>query len=190
MKKPTQKELVSRILERAKEDAMQFEVHDYIPYLDAEHAKIIFPANTHESIDASWVQGQWSEADIRKRITDYLPKAFDWANRKKDYETMRAFGHFIAWAWLLGDRDFSDELLEQDWVAFGKPSFRRIAERYGVSWVELDDGVLAEMPDLGVNIGRDGSLTVDLQHGERQQPMYGDDIVDAAWEHVREEPKN
>lgn len=190
MKKPTQEELVVRIVERAKEDAMQFEVHDYIPYLDAEHAKIILPPSAHESIDASWQQGQWSEEDILKRITDYLPKAFDWANREKDYETMRAFGHFVAWTWLLGDREFSDDLLQEDWIAFGKPSFRRIAERYGVPWGELDNGVFAEMPDLGISLGRDGSVTVDLQPNSDQPTLYGDDIVDAAWEHVREESKN
>lgn len=187
-RRPTQGELLDRILERAKEDPMQLEVHDYIAYLDKEHAKKIYPADTHEKIDASWDQGAWSEADILKRIVDYVPKAFDWANRKKDFETMRAFGHFIAWTWLLGDREFSDMLTCHEWSAFGKPAFRLIAEQYGIAWDGLDDGELAEMPDLGIDLAADGSVTVDMR-SSREAPIYGDDIVDASWEHVRSDDK-
>lgn len=179
---PTQDELMARIVERAQEDAMQFEVPDYVVYLDAEHAKLVYPPNLHAKIESSWSQGQWSANDVRKRIIDYIPKAFDWANRKKDHETLRAFGHFIAWTWLLGDREFSDELAAERWESFGKPSFRKIAEKYGVQWQSLDDGQISEMPDLGINLSADGSVTVDLQGGGEQPVRSHGEIIDAAWE--------
>jgi hypothetical protein len=184
--KPTQDELMARIVMRAQEDAMQFEVPDYIVYLDVDHAKMIYPAEMHSQIDVEWSQGHWSEADVRKRIVEYVPKAFDWANRQKDHETLRAFGHFVAWTWLLGDREFSDELLREEWTAFGKPSFRRIAERYGVAWKDLDNGETAEMPDLGIDLSPDGSVTVDLQGGSNEPPASHDDIIDAAWQEAHE----
>lgn len=187
--KPTQGELLDHILERAKEDPMQLEVPDYIAYLDKEHAKRLYPADVHAKIDASWEQGAWSAADILKRIVDYIPKAFDWANRQKDFETMRAYGHFIAWTWLLGDREFSSCLVRHPWIAFGKPAFRLIAKQYGVAWEPLDDGVLAEMPDLGIDLADDGSVVLDMR-SERVEPMTSEGIMDAAWESVERENKS
>ena len=180
--KPTQEQLMARIVERAQEDAMQFEVPDYVVYLDKEHAKLVYPPEMHAKIDEHWSQGQWSEDDVRKRIVDYVPHAFQWANEKLDYETMRACGHFIAWAWLLGDHEFSDELIGQEWSAFGKPCFRRVAERYGVAWETLDDGVMAEMPDLGIDLDANGGVTVDLTGGSTAPQRSYEDIIDAAWE--------
>ena len=60
--KPTQEQLMARIVERAQEDAMQFEVPDYVVYLDKEHAKLVYPPEMHAKIDEHWSQGQWSRS--------------------------------------------------------------------------------------------------------------------------------
>lgn len=181
VKQPTQQELVDRIRQRAEEDLLGAEIPDYASYLDAEHARIAFPNMSKKTLQ-SWTQGQWSEADVVKRISEYLKHAFDWANRERDMESLRAFTHFVAWTWLLGDRGFSKLIEVIPWDHYGKQHFRTIAERYGVDWKKLDDGKLKEMPKLDdVELTKEGGILLGGAKAKTSSFPSIEEIGESAW---------
>lgn len=183
VRKPAKEEIVKRIKARAYHDILNLEVPDYARYLDPASLREAIPS-IDEKIARSCTEETWSEQEFLRLITEYLPKAFDWANREKDMETARAFGHFVAWTWLIGDVDFSSLIEMLPWEQYGKPHFRMIAERYDVDWSKMDDGVLRELPSLGAdNLSPDGGLTANI--GGNPEPSRShktaQEIEDEAW---------
>lgn len=187
VREPTQQELVERIKARAGEDVLNTEVPDYAVYLDREHVEQALPSIS-KSVLSRWTQGQWSEDDVLKRIRDYLPKAFEWANGERDMETLRAMSHFVAWTWVLGDVAFSKIIESLPWDHYGKPHFRLVAERYGVNWREHDDGKLLSMPELDTHLTADGGILLGMDGKpmkDAPSPMVEhesiESMLDEAW---------
>jgi len=133
----TQDQIVARIHERKGDDMLGFEVDEYVPYLDYEHAKaFIKPDVTKEQ----WEADTKDVMDPRDRAFDYMPFAWDKANNCRGISSNRSISHFIAWLWLDGD----DELwptLWKDYRYYGKPQLEQICQYLGIDPTKHDDGV-------------------------------------------------
>jgi len=132
----TQEEIVTRFHERRKGDLLGFEIHEYLPYLDYEHAKPFLKKGV-ESKD--W--GQEKAAPVEK-IKDYMSFAWEKANGCRGISAGRSLQHMVAWLWLDGQDKFLKEWHDlEDYEYYGKPQLVAICQLYGINWKQLDDGV-------------------------------------------------
>lgn len=139
MLKRTQKEIVKRIKERAKQDAFGFEVDEYIPFLEYEYAKEFLKDGISKE---EWEQDGIPFKDPVKMIKDYMPFAWKKANDKRGISAWRSLQHMVAWLWLAGEDEFLKEHNEfQDYEFYGKPQLIAICKKYNIDWKQYDDGV-------------------------------------------------
>lgn len=136
---PTQDEIAARFAARRETDVLGFEVHEYLEWLDFKHAKpFLKPAAA---------EGEWgvdfkplTRTEMLARMLGYMPFAWAKANDCRGISASRSVMHFVAWTWLAGDREFSDEILSMDYQNYGKEILIAICERYKWSWADWDDG--------------------------------------------------
>lgn len=139
---PTQDELIERVNSRKGDDMFGFEINHYAEYLNRESlVKLGSKINPEEPCEVK----PWSRDAVIAEMKDYLAFAFGKANDCRGLSANRSISHYLAWTWLSGDREFSAEILRhytEDYQFYGKLILRKIAERYGWDWSELDDGEL------------------------------------------------
>jgi hypothetical protein len=130
----TQDEILERIRERKDEDMLGFEWHEYVAYLDFDHAKeFLKDTATAEDRNQADING------LRQVMIEYMPFAWDKANNCRGISAGRSLAHYVAWLWLAGD----DELLGalDDYEFYGKDELVRICEHLGLDADTWDDGV-------------------------------------------------
>lgn len=137
---PTQDEIVARIHEQKDGDALGFEWHEYASALDADHADVFCKDDADMS---KWKQVYPDEAAVREAMRHYVPFAWEKANDCRGISSNRSISHYIAWCWLIGDREFSKELedlYDTRYQFYGKPLLVRICDKYCWPWKPLDNG--------------------------------------------------
>ena len=137
----TQDEIVKRIDDRKPKDMFGFEWHEYIGYLDLEHA-VQYLKDDHGMTTESWSKDQADQGDIRTVMIDYMPFAFEKANNCRGISAGRSISHYVAWLWIEGTAE-AESLSEkiQDYDCYGKPQLEMICEHLGINPKEWDDGV-------------------------------------------------
>ncbi len=136
----TQEEIVKRFEERKSKDLLCFEVNEYIPYLDYEHAKPYL--NKKSVYEEEWKPFLFDE--IIERMKEYMPFAWRKANDCRGISANRSVMHYIAWIWLSGDSTFATEIdhqLEYDYYHYGKPILVQICNHYKWDWKQWDNGI-------------------------------------------------
>lgn len=133
----TQDEIVKRIRERIDNDMLGFEWHEYLMYLDYEHAKEFLKP---EADKARWDDSRIvpDDNELKQRAIDYMQFAWDKANGCRGISSSRSISHYIAWIWLMGEDGFDD--LFDDYEFYGKPQLERIGSFLGVDTSIFDDG--------------------------------------------------
>ena len=134
----TQDEIGARVGERQEMDMLGFEWHEYLPYLDFEHAKeYLKPEITTET----WSGGKPIDVDaLKAEMIDYVPFAWEKANGFRGISASRSLSHFLAWFWLLGENEMV-EMLDSDYEFYGKDQLRDITGWLGLDPDKFDDGV-------------------------------------------------
>jgi len=131
----TQEEIVKRFKTRKEHDMFGWEIHEYLDYLDYEHAKPFLKANTKEE---SWEIEKMTPAE---KIKDYMKFAWGKANNCRGISAGRSLSHMVAWLWLDGQDEFLKEWNElRNYEYYGKPQLIAICEKYGIDWKQYDDG--------------------------------------------------
>jgi len=127
----TQSEILARIKERDEGDPFDWEIDEYIVFLDWEHVKdFLIP-------DAD--QGGWNDdfreptrENVLEKMREYMPFAVDKAERGRGLSALRSIMHYTAWVWLLEDDDLL-EVVMVDYEDYGKGILGQISRRYGWS---------------------------------------------------------
>lgn len=133
--------LVARINERKDKDMFGFEWHEYLPHLEPERLMPYVKAGTSVA-DLPPVEPVDREKMLAK-MKDYMSFAFEKAHGERGLSAGRSLMHYVAWTWLAGDADFSDEIdrmsESDDYAPYGLPVLRRICEFYGWDPTALGD---------------------------------------------------
>lgn len=137
---PTQEEIRQRFLERKEKDLLGFEVYEYLDYCGFDWVKenVGFNEKTEftEEMKADFSKPIDRESIINK-MKDYMSFAFEKANNHRGISASRSIMHYVAWTWLAGDRDFSNEI-DRDYYDYGKSILREICKFYSWGWDQWD----------------------------------------------------
>lgn len=137
MDRPTQDEIVARLRERMATDIFGFETREYLTALDFAHAReFLKPEATAE---------KWGEvkAPSLDSMREYMKFAWEKANGCRGISANRSIAHYVAWTWIIGDREFSaaiERMFDKEYRWYGKAILRHICEHYEWDWRSLDDG--------------------------------------------------
>jgi len=142
---PTEQEILKRFKERKPNDPFGFEVNEYLDYLSFDSAMSLVPDDKRAEAEKdrnNWKQRTLDRDAMVKVILDYLPFAWDKANDCRGISAQRSIQHFIAWTWLAGDTEFSDEIdLDfQNYEHYGKEILIKVSKRYGFDYGAHDNG--------------------------------------------------
>jgi len=125
---PTQQEIVDRFNARKDGDMFGFEVSEYVPFLDFEHArpflKAVVTAEEWEKCRKPATRGA-----VVAVMLDYMPFAWEKANDQRGLSAGRSIAHYVAWLWLAGERDLAWEI--EEYTDYGRPQLRKICARFG-----------------------------------------------------------
>jgi len=131
----TQEEIVKKFETRKGHDMFGWEIHEYLDYLDYEHAKPFLKDSVKEE---DWEQEKRTPAE---KIKDYMNFAWEKANNCRGISASRSLSHMVAWLWLDGQDEFLKEWNElRNYEYYGKPQLIAICEKYGIDWKQYDDG--------------------------------------------------
>jgi hypothetical protein len=100
----TQDEIVQRTREAMERDLFGFEAHEYLSYLDFDHAREFLKADMNEAV----VREAWLVSDLNAldaQAKGYLPFWLEKIEGGRGISVGRATQHFTAWKWLLGHSD-------------------------------------------------------------------------------------
>lgn len=143
----TQEEIITRIEEKKKGMLFLWEIEDLVFALTFENAQK-FLKEDHTMTKEEWKQ--YKETNIISAIRDYIPFAIEKAVNHRGISAERSVAHFRSWVWLLEN----DELLsfidnESNYMQYGAPIIKRVAEEYGViesyGTVSIDDETFVAM---------------------------------------------
>lgn len=131
----TQDEIIARIEARKNDDMFGFEWPYYLGSLSFEAAR---PYLKPDATPDYWPPIK-DVAAIRQEAIDYLPFAWEKANKCRGISANRSVMHYQAWLWLLGE-DWGDALMD-DYEFYGKPQLERITRFFGLDPKTWDDGI-------------------------------------------------
>lgn len=137
----TQDEILARINARQHDDPLGFEYHEYIMALEETHAER-FLKPKDERGDDPWKPAYPDVESVRKTMEDYVDFAWEKANNCRGISANRSVQHYIAWAWLIGDTEFSAEIermFDEEYRWYGKAILVAICEKYGWDWRARDN---------------------------------------------------
>ena len=106
-------------------DALPFdEVKEYLKedYVEKETAADDWEANRLKTDD-----------DVKAKMLDYLPFAWDKALDERGLSADRSIRHFAAWAWLIDDELYKkiEDMYENNYGPYGIPILKYIGEKLG-----------------------------------------------------------
>lgn len=138
---PTAREITERIEARKSGDMFGLEWGEYLEHLSFDDARQYLKPEVKSE---EWKVEPLTREGLLSKMKDYMAFAWDKANNRRGISANRSVMHYVAWTWLAGDRELSDEIdrmFEHDYHYYGKPILERICEFYGWNWTEWDDGV-------------------------------------------------
>lgn len=135
----TQDEIAARIRERVENDFLGFEWHEYLLYIDLEHAREFLRPGAEITAE-EWKYEPVDAEKLRARIVDYISFAWDKANGFRGISAGRSLSHFTAWFWLLGE-DAMVEVVDGHYEFYGKDQLVRVTQWAGLDPALFDDGV-------------------------------------------------
>lgn len=138
---PTKEEIKDRYRVRAEGDLFGFEVLEYLPYTDWDFMK----DKVNEGVtEKDFTFKELNAEDVLQQMEEYMPFAWGKANGCRGISAGRSIMHFIAWIWLIGDKEFADEI-DQDYgniyEHYGKEILIKICEHYDWDHKQWDDGI-------------------------------------------------
>lgn len=157
----TQEEIAARIKSKQDSDIFGWETNDLLECLDTDHFRPFAKADADLS---EWTPESSEVADVRSRLIDYMPFAWEKANDCRGLSANRSVMHMQAWLWLMGEGELLDRVENQiEYRQYGKPILTAICEHLGVDWrqwdndrwtdYEDDDGVSADNALAGSTTG-------------------------------------
>jgi hypothetical protein len=146
MQLPTQEEIKTRLLEAQERDVLGFEWHEYIPFLKKEDVKEYLKEDVSEEDIDKFIQPLTRE-HLLKKMHDYMSFAWDKANNCRGISANRSIMHYIAWIFLAGEKEFSEEIskeFDKNYRFYGKPILEKICNHYGWDYKQWDDGMRSD----------------------------------------------
>ncbi len=138
----TQKQIISRIKEFEHNDDDFFGVirSDLLDFLTYENAKSYLKDDVTEE---AWnkVRSVWSEENIKAKILDYMPFAFEKANNMRGISANRSIDHMMGYLWILDNKDFYNEIEGIEYEHYGKEKLIAICKHFEFDYKKWDDGV-------------------------------------------------
>lgn len=143
----TQKEIIDRINNRKQECLFGWGIEDLIFALSFENAQKFFK-DDHTITKEEW--NQYKEANIISSIRHYIPFAIEKAVNHRGISASRSVSHFRSWVWLLGNDELSKFIdNESNYMQYGAPIIKRVAEEYGdidsYGEISMEDEIFAAM---------------------------------------------
>lgn len=134
----TQDQIVDRIEARTSSDHLGFEVNEYLPYLDFQHARKYLNEGTTE---ARWAEAKGDYVEPRQKMIDYMAFAFQKAHGERGISANRSIQHMIAWGWLVSDEIGLEiqRLYDQEYDNYGLAILRNICDILGIDRKEHGD---------------------------------------------------
>lgn len=130
----TDQEILDRIQEVIHNDWLGTQRSDLISCLPFDTAKPFL--NEDVESDAWEVESRDRDA-VLARMLDYMPFAWEKANRGRGISAGRSMDHYTSWVWLLGD-ELGDLT---DYQFYGKDNLVLICQKYGWDHKQWDDGI-------------------------------------------------
>lgn len=148
----TQLDIVARMGPRLDMDPLRSECDMYIRHLGYGFAKSFL---RHERWDnESWPKLALNREQLFQNMQAYHGHAWLVANESRAVGATRSVAKYIAWTWLIGDVEFSENLTRMRdgyYRYYGKPCLRLIGDRYEWPWQEFDDGFWREPDQVTVS---------------------------------------
>lgn len=129
-------EVAARVIEARKRDALGFEWHEYLIWVDFEDLAKVAEGSTTTEVE--WDEVTSERGPIVEVMREYMAFAWEKANDCRGISAARSMMHYRAWLWLSGEDGFED-LTEYD--NYGKDHLVRVCEHLGLDVAEFDDGV-------------------------------------------------
>lgn len=134
----TQDQIVIRLDARTDSDPLGFEINEYLPYLDFQHARKYLNEDVTEE---RWKQAQGTYVEPRQKMIDYMAFAFQKAHGQRGISANRSIQHMIAWGWLVSDEIGLEiqRLFDQEYDNYGLSILRKICDMLGIDRKEHGD---------------------------------------------------
>jgi hypothetical protein len=136
----SQEEILARYKERAQEDFLGFEVHEYVRALHFEHAK---PYLKEGTTPEEWPVDFKTTEDVLERMRTYVDFAYEKIDNERGISANRTIMHYIAWLWLAGNHELGERVekeFDTNYHDYGKDIMDMICAQYGwkPSWETTD----------------------------------------------------
>lgn len=104
-----------------------------LPFADAkEYLKDEFLMK--DSAEAEWESSRIkTDDDVKARMLDYLPFAWEKAEDQRGLSADRSIRHFAAWAWLIDNEFYEkiEDMYNNNYFPYGEPILAYISEKLG-----------------------------------------------------------
>lgn len=104
-----------------------------LPFADAkEYLKDEFLMK--DSAEAEWESSRIkTDDDVKARMLDYLPFAWEKAEDQRGLSADRSIRHFAAWAWLIDDEFYEkiEDMYDNSYFPYGEPILEYISKKLG-----------------------------------------------------------
>ena len=140
---PTVEEIDKRYDERGEGDIIGFETNEYLMYMSFDKVRSIVAESVSDD-ELRELLKPASREHMLKVMFDYMEFAWGKANDQRGISANRSIEHYVAWVWLAGDAELSDEIDKMAWdeyCYYGKPILERICNYYEWDYSIWDDGV-------------------------------------------------
>lgn len=128
----TQEEIVARLDARIGSDPLGFEIDEYLPYLEFQHARKYLKDGTTED---EWNKARGTYVEPRQKMIDYMDFAFQKAHGQRGISANRSIMHMIAWGWLVSDEIGLEiqRMWDQEYDNYGYGILLKICSMLGIA---------------------------------------------------------
>ena len=87
-----------------------------------------------DSAEAEWESSRIkTDDDVKARMLDYLPFAWEKAEDQRGLSADRSIRHFAAWAWLIDNEFYEkiEDMYNNNYFPYGEPILAYISEKLG-----------------------------------------------------------
>ena len=135
----TQKEIIEKIKEWQRKDLLGFKISELLPYLSFENAKEFLKPDCTEKDWGKVIQP--SRRNIKNKMIKYMPFAWRKANDCRGISAGRSMSHYVAWFWLLGDKEYDEFKDIENYEYYGKNELAEICYFLGLDSDKWDDKI-------------------------------------------------
>lgn len=135
----TQKEILNQIEKWESEDRFfDFRIGDLIYHLTYKNAKPYLKESTKST---DWKRVVPTKSKLEEMMLEYMPFAWEKANRFRGLSACRSMDHYTAWIWLWGDEAVNEIGDLRYYEYYGKDNLVKICDFFGWDHTQWDDGV-------------------------------------------------